>query len=49
MDNQKNYARIERAAARRKKALALLRVMRDEPYAGELAVYVRFFEGRLKR
>lgn len=39
----------ERAAARRKKALALLRVMRDEPYAGELAVYVRFFEGRLKR
>lgn len=41
--------RVERAAARREKALALLRVMQDEPYAGELAVYVRFFEGRLKR
>ena len=41
--------RTERAAARREKALALLRVMQDEPYAGELAVYVRFFEGRLKR
>lgn len=41
--------RTERAASRREKALALLRVMRDEPYVGELAVYVRFFEGRLKR
>lgn len=41
--------RTERAANRREKALALLRVMQDEPYAGELAVYVRFFEGRLKR
>ncbi len=38
----------ERAAARREKALALLRVIQDEPYAVELAVYVRFFEGRLK-
>lgn len=41
--------RMERAAARREKALALLRVMRDEPYAGDLVVYIRFFEGRLKR
>lgn len=37
------------AIARREKALALLRIMQDEPYAAELTVYVRFFEGRLKK
>lgn len=39
----------ERAQCRRERALALLRVMQDEPYAEDLNAYIRFFEGRLKR
>lgn len=46
---EESIGQKSRADARRQKALRLLELMQDEPYAAELAVYVVFFEKRLKQ